>query len=340
MRAELFLNEAIFRQLFWLCKPWLELPLWASETFYDCRNVVNLAGVQLLAQVRNPFDAGRPRDAATCGDMLLDAWKRLRAIQHGHDPTCEASSSTSVRSFRHALWAITQAIHNANVVALPTDNELQSLYNHLPADFKAATYGIKLWGAIDGTLIRLMPSMLSRVHLRSQFYAVKRDSTGRGSVVFADNAFAHLLVVDAFGRIRFMDVCRPGSVHDVRQLRMSNLSLGLAQFPTSIHGAPIFKLAADDGFRGIRRGLDAHFQLRRDAPAGCQDRDRFARAIEFYRASVEHVNHDFKAFAPACVNPRTKMPLRNFAAVCEASLLVYAFYRYDNPLHRDRWLQW
>lgn len=340
---DLFLNEDLFRRLFRLCLPWLQLPQWLSDSFYDRRVVEDLADCQHRAGLSNPFGCGRPRDAATSGDRFLIAWRTLRAIQYGHDPNCEASYSTTFRALQHALWAIYNAISAAGTVALPTDQELAHMYTALPLSFRNALHGVKLWGSIDGTLIRVLQSMLSRVHLKSQYYTVKRDGTGRGSVVFADNALAHLLVVDIYGRIRFMDTCQPGSIHDVRQLRACTLPHALRQFPIDVvTQEPVYKIAADDGFRGIGNGLDAHFQLRRGYPLACPPhmQPQFIKVVEFFRASVEHVNHDFKNFAPACVAPHTTMPLKRFAAIQQVSLLIYAFFRYDQPLHHDRWADW
>lgn len=57
--------------LYQLCEPWLDLPQWLSDTFYECRQPVRLADCQQRAAQRNPMEAGRPRDAATSGDRFL-----------------------------------------------------------------------------------------------------------------------------------------------------------------------------------------------------------------------------------------------------------------------------
>ena len=69
--------------------------------------------------------------------------------------------------------------------------------------------------------------------------------------VFSGNVLANKFLCDLAGRLRFVDLGRPGSCHDTRQIRESAFPDALKHFPTELReGAvlpkPKYKLVADE----------------------------------------------------------------------------------------------
>ena len=138
----------------------------------------------------------------------------------------------------------------------------------------------------------------------------------------------------------FTDISRPASRHDVLQLRECGLDAILRTFPINANNDPVYKIIADDGFRGVGYGIDAHMVLRKGFPQQCHtplDQARFSRAVEFIRATVEHVNGDFKILFHGLVNPSPRRPLAVYLAENEVAVLAYSFFRRVNPIAASRY---
>lgn len=329
-------------QLFRTCEKWLELPFSFSSGFIEAREQQDYQVLSQEARLRNPLSAGRPRDASGVKDIMLATWMRLRGFQARPDPLAnQHSTSTASISHRHGLWAIYQALWELEVICVPSAAGLARCWHFLPPSVQHALYDTPIWAIVDCTLIRIPQRMLSpdQVHDKAAFYATK-TSPGTRRIVFSDNCISNLFVTDLAGRIVFADIGLPGSRHDLRQLRESSLFELLETFPVDANQQPLYKIVADDGFANIGMGMDSHFLLRKGFPPTCNtpaQQSHFSELVEFIRATVEHVNGDFKHVFQGIVDPSSFRPLGTFLAENEVAVLAYAFFKRDQPIAIDRY---
>ena len=235
----------VFYDLYKECEPWLRLPLWLSENVYNSAEfrVTTLQVAQQAALLHRAGNTGgRSREASTSIDIFGITWNFLRARSgRGASESAAASPQSAHSAVRHGVWAIIQALTNKGVVKWPTTQEMVELVTSLPPSLQQAMGPDSYWwGSMDGTLIKLEPPAVANELDRQSYWCSKKAHNQARCV---GNSIANLFVADWQGRLRGIDISRPGSMHDVRHLKLSHLMPKIARQPLG------FKIVADQGFR-------------------------------------------------------------------------------------------
>ena len=160
LSQRLLINQAAFMQLYHACQPFLELDFHFSQYSYMHKDVFvarPLAFYHGIQQLRNKHNRGRPREPGNALRVFLYLWKVMRGYNSLHDITMHfASPASCYIHVRHAIWAVAQALLNAEVIKWPTQVQQANLYHSLPGLLKGALgAGNRPFAAIDCTMNRV-----------------------------------------------------------------------------------------------------------------------------------------------------------------------------------------